>query len=484
MYHSLKPATFLTLVFLSFTQAAIRAENAGDLKPVDQTPAGTVTVHPALDNTMLLNPGKGYAQYWEPDVKIFYKYREPDDKYVKDYIGIGYSRFNWSALEPKEGVFDWNIPDRFIAEYARYGKKVGFGVMSVTTGQREQYVTPKWVFDAGAASATTADESTPTGTQIIPKSWDDPVFLAKLHDFIKAFGARYNGNPNIAFMDVRDYGNWGECDGRFLKDAGVDNTSLEHFKSNYLLPYIQAFPNTQLIVAWTGSWFDGKPADPAYDWAVSKGVGIRRDGILSQWTKDGSECLRSHGHVPAVFEYCDTYENTKKAGYWSTELLWKSVLTGKPSYMHWDRQIFEENKEFMLKLGNKIGYHFVLQEAEFPAAIKPRVPFQLKLKWFNDGVTYLYEPCSVAVALLDSNDRVVDRQWLEGNNPKSWAPDESKKETLSVKFSAFPPGIYKLAIGLFLDRKDAAPAYKLGIQGRTSGGWYLLSDKVECAALK
>ena len=445
--------------------------------PIHAVPpsAANLVVKPALDNSMLVNPGKGYVQYWEPDVSIFYKYREPDDKYVKDYIGIGYSRFNWSALEPKEGVFDWSIPDRFIAEYAKYGKKVGFGVMSVTTGQRDQYVTPKWVFDAGAVPLNIRDDTAPTGTQVIPMSWADPVFLAKMQGFIAAFGKRYDGNRNIAFIDIRDYGNWGEGHIGALICVNPNQQSMivmtppDNLQNNYYLPYVKAFPHSLLIAVWGGAVYD-----KVYDWAVSNGVGIRRDGILSQWSRDGSECLRAHGHVPSVFEYCDTYDNTKRDGYWSHELLMKYIKAGKPTYMHWERKIFEENKEFSLKLGNKVGYHFVLQEAEFPAAIKPGVPFDLKLKWLNDGVTYLYEPCYVAVAMLDSDDHVVAREWLTGSDPKNWAPEVIMTETMQVRFSSVPASAKKFAIGLFLDKKDANPVYKLGIQGRTAGGWYVL----------
>ena len=49
--------------------------------------------------------------------------------------------------------------------------------------------------------------------------------------------------------------------------------------------------------------------------------------------------------------------------------------------------------------GQQSRYHFVLQEAAFPAEIKPGVPVRIKFKWLNDGVTYLYEPCHIAAAL-------------------------------------------------------------------------------------
>jgi hypothetical protein len=426
--------------------------------------AGNVVVKPLPDHAMLVNPGKGYVQYYGTD-----------DTYTKDYIGVIYTRWPWNALEPKEGEYRWDLVDQFIDQASKYGKKTAIGVMSVSTGLG-QYVTPKWVFDAGAKAMEAPDSSSPTGTQLFPESWEDPVFVAKMHAFIAAFGKRYDGNTKLAFVDIRNYGNWGEGHiGMLGNNPKLILTPAESFHKNYLAPYLAAFPRTQLMVVWGSSLYD-KP----YDWAVSKGAGIRRDGILSEYSKDGSECLRAHGHAPAVFEYCYGYAETKQKGYWSTNSLWHYVDCGKPTYMQWMRDIFEENKEFCQRLGNRVGYHFVLQEAEFPATLTPDVPFPLKLTWLNDGVTYLYESCLVAVALLDANDCVVQRQWLEKSNPKGWTPDARITEATEILFTKTPPGFYKLAIGLFLDRKDAAPAYKLGIQGRTSENWYVLHDRVEC----
>ena len=42
--------------------------------------AETVTVAPTRDDSMLLNPGKGWVQYYGAD------------KYTKDYISVGYTR--------------------------------------------------------------------------------------------------------------------------------------------------------------------------------------------------------------------------------------------------------------------------------------------------------------------------------------------------------------------------------------------------------
>lgn len=126
---------------------------------------------------------------------------------------IGYSRFNWSEIEPQENVYKWELIDDCFASWANAGRQFSFGVMCANTHGPE-YVTPKWVFDAGARYVSM--ELTPNspyggtpGKKVAPV-FDDPVFLKKLRKFIMAMGKRYDGNRAIAFIDIRSYGNWGE----------------------------------------------------------------------------------------------------------------------------------------------------------------------------------------------------------------------------------------------------------------------------------
>jgi hypothetical protein len=40
--------------------------------------------------------------------------------------------------------------------------------------------------------------------------YKDPVFLDKLDRFLAAMAKRYDGNPNVAFIDIGSFGVWGE----------------------------------------------------------------------------------------------------------------------------------------------------------------------------------------------------------------------------------------------------------------------------------
>ena len=431
----------------------------------------TIVIRPVPDNSLLLNPGKGWVEYNNANMEFV-----GPSRYTKDLISVEYVRPVWCVMEPEEGKYNWGPLDAFIRKWAEQGKATAIATINFDGGMGRQYSIPKWVFDAGAEPVEALDASTPSGTITLPKTWDDPVYLAKMKKFVTAFGAHYDGNTNLTFVDIRNYGNSGECNGDYHQ---VKNTSLESLRTNYFLPYVQAFRKTQLILPWNGAWFHGQPADPVYAWAVAQGVGLRRDGICSRWSKDGSECLLAYGHEPVVFEYAYGWQQTVKDGYSSPQKLLNYINAGKPSYLQFCPEFFEANKDFCLRLGNKIGYHFILEQATIPVRIKPNQPFSIVWQWLNDGIAPLYEPCQISLALLDAKDDVVARTWLTESRPQSWKPGESTKETTTAKFSTVPPGIYKLAVGLYHEPTATNPGYRLGFQGRTAQGWYVLTNKME-----
>jgi len=48
----------------------------------------------------------------------------------------------------------------------------------------------------------------------------------------------------------------------------------------------------------------------------------------------------------------------------------------------------------------------------------------------------------------------------------------------NITFTTNDPGSFKLAIGIFEKPEDTHPKIKLGIQRRTSTGWYIIGDNI------
>jgi len=425
-------------------------------------------IKPQISNDVLLNPGKGWVLYGLPS---------NHSTSTMAYATVGYMRYDWSSIEPAEGKYNWSIIDSALNAWKAQGKRFAFGVMNANSSDWTiQYVTPQWVFADGASyvrSKTFDDLTGKTGIQYEPV-WDDPVFLQKVKDFLAALALRYDNNPNIAYIDVRSYGNWGEQHmygippSVALSAAGVQK---------HIQMYKDAFKRVQIIAPW------GMPNyNSVYDWAVNNGVGMRRDGVMVD--SDGSELSRAYGKQPAVFEFYGSYQWLVSHGYWSDAKLRSDVNIGKPSYIsmgQWgnDAEIMLASEQSLVHdLANSMGYSFMLASATIPTTISNNQAVNISLSWSNQGVGYLYQSCRVAVALLDSSGNVVQQQWFTGSNPNVWAPGQITKENASITFTGVRAGTYRLAVGLFQSTSDRNPVYKIGNQGRTANGWYVLPSGV------
>ncbi len=429
------------------------------------------TVSPATSSDVLLNPGKGWVLYGSPSKQ---------SAATLAAATVGYDRYDWSQIEPKEGQYNWSMIDYDLNAWATAGKQFAFGVMNANSSDGNvPYVTPQWVFADGAASVKSSaydDVQNISSIQYVPV-WNDPIFLQKVQDFVTALAQRYDNNPRIAFVDIRSYGNWGEQHvyGISPSVALNSNDTQKHIQI-----YQNAFKHTQLIVPWGTSNYN-----TAYSYATNNGIGMRRDGIMVDST--GSELTRAYGKAPSVYEFYGSYQWLVANGYWNANTLTSDLNIGKPSYIgmgQWgnDAQVMLANEPALIsQLANKMGYYFVLSSAKVPDTITNNQAVTVSMSWNNQGVAYLSKQAYVAVAVLDSNNNVVQKIWFANSNPRGWTPGQKVTETTSMAFSGVPSGTYKLAVGLFQSTTDTNPSYKIGNQGLTNNGWYVLSSSIAVA---
>lgn len=439
-----------------------------------------VTVQPAALQGPVLNPGKGWSVMGLPK-------DQPEE--VMRYAGMGVRRFAWSELEPKEGEYDWRRVDEMLSAWAMLRKRCNIGVMCASTHSKAGggYVTPEWVFAAGAQrheiELTPAESAQGTPGHKIAPVFDDPVFLAKFGAFLKAFAARYDGDPRIAFLDIRSYGNWGEAHMHPFKAPDI---APEKFREHIQL-HLDAFKKTKLCLSCNAHLGRPTPFDPVYDWAVKEmGVAPRRDGICGN--SDGRETARGQGFAPGLFELYDNYPLTKERGWWEGRkdasgrgfTLAECVENGQPSWVDLARggksgaQMISENRVLIDRLTNRIGYHFLLRRASYPA--RSEAEFDLELEWSNEGVAPIYLPAHFAVALFDRKNRMVAMHWPEQSDPRSWLPGAVKKEKVRVRYKEVPQDIYKVAVGITPARNDPYAYVRLGSDLPTLGGWHLLGE--------
>ncbi|MBQ7574343.1 MAG: DUF4832 domain-containing protein [Clostridia bacterium] len=421
------------------------------------------------------NPGKGWVRYSTISSGL-------SDELL-NLISTGYARFNWYEIEPKEGEYNWALIDSALESWSAVGKKFAFGIMSVNTATTEEYVTPKWVFTAGArytrmSSNASSDGLTAASGQFIPV-WDDEVYLEKVRNLASALASRYDGDERIAFIDIRSYGNYGETHLLRLESSGSKALDFEGEKK-HIDAYADSFKKTKLIYP-TANKSTHKAIT---EYAVNRGVGLRYDGIMQDST-NGILLKPAKDKNTAIFEFALPYSNLKatKSGNrsWNESAYIAAFNRALPSYMdlgqyNEDSELFyKDNKKLVTKMTNTMGYHFVIRKfalnREFAVGDNVRINCEIE----NKGVTKLFEPAFTALVLLDDNNNEVSRMWLDSIDANGFGANEVSACRDSVVFGDVPDGTYKLAFGMFLDKEDKYPAYKFGNFSINDSNYYQIA---------
>ena len=225
-----------------------------------------------------------------------------------------------------------------------------------------RFATPEWVKIAGAKGTFYEFGKGPNEKG---GSWDpdfaDPIFLNKLDRFLSAMGARYDGNPNVAFVDIGTYGMWGE--GHTFMSSKVPEDRVMGVLKQHIDLHRKHFPHTLLCISDDVAGHDKPGAHfPETDYALSQGVTLRDDSILVQ------PAPRSWYHaemaqafwplMPVILEH-EHYGGSKARNAWGDgSLLLKAVEDYHASYMSihwWPRVELEENRGLIDRINLRMG---------------------------------------------------------------------------------------------------------------------------------
>ena len=438
-----------------------------------------ITVHPKESTAPLINPGKGWVAYGNA---------KSHPQKVLDYCTLGYNRYQWAQIEPEEGKFNWSVIERDMKSWSDLGRPFAFGIMGANSHSSKFWVTPQWVFDAGAKYDTFVlkNPERPTagteGEKLVPL-FDDPIYLEKMNNMVKAFAKRFDGDPNIAFIDIRSYGNWGEG---HMFPFKKHNITAEKYQQ-HLEIYRNAFHKTLLMIPGGNS-----PFKTLYPKAVEQGMSIRRDGICGN--SNGNETAICDNKVPGVFEFYAGYESMKKWGWWDGiqtkypsgytigYTLAECVENGKPTWCSLSAggksglKMITAEPELINKLTNRIGYHHVIHQATWPKTIKPNKPFEISCSWENKGSAYMFFPAKISFALISKEGQIVQTCDSKTMIPRQFKPNTAMNFTESIQFSNLPNGEYLLAVGMFPVTNEPVihPYIKLAVELPEKKGWYQL----------
>lgn len=443
-----------------------------------------VTIRPEDTGRALVNPDMGWTMHFYSNrIENYGSRLEPSDT-LDDFPGLStvYLRVPWSFLEPEEGRFDWSLLDTPAQRWIGKGKKIALRISCTESWIR--YATPEWVHKAGAKGYDfTPGRGAHEGGVFWEPDYDDPVFLEKLERFLQAMAERYDGNENVAFVDVGSYGVWGE--GHTFHSSRIQ--VAEATKKKHLNLHLKHFPKTLLALNddYIGNAVRTEHA-PLTDYALEHGVTLRDDSVLVQPPP------RSWYHaklaqpfwpkLPVVLEH-EHFGSSKRKGAWDGQLLLKAVEDYHASYMSihwWPREELNQNRETIHRINRRLGYRLQLREASWPRSVRVGEPFTVTTSWANAGVAPCYPGGYVAVTLKDEKGGIVDVQVDESFNVRGLEvgpQDRAQAETVRSEFvvarryvhgprsfsRAVRPGTYDLFISV--GQRDGTPRIALPLAG-------------------
>ena len=442
------------------------------------------TATPADNGKALVNPSMGWTfHFYSNKIENYGSRLRPSDT-LDDFPGLSviYLRLPWSFIEREEGEFDWSIVDAPAQRWIDKGLQVAFRFSCAESWLR--YATPRWVKEAGAKGYDCAvGKGVTPGGPLWEPDYGDPVFLEKLDAFLARAAARYDGNPNVAFIDVGSFGVWGE--------GHVFHTSQIKYPPSVVKKHIDLYAKhfkKTLLAANDDFSFQDSP-DRKYEinrYAFSLGMTLRDDSILVQppprmyFHADMAELVWRKR--PVILEN-EHYGSSRAKGAWGDgSWLLRAVEEYHASYtsIHWWPRVFlREQRPLIDRINRRLGYRIRLVSARWPRTVSKTEKFSIISAWSNAGVAPCYPGGYVAWTLKDEEGGVVAVFVDEDFNVRELRVGPQNRIPVRKVISRFrcalnlKPGGYRLYVSVGLrdgtpkialphDRSDGRRRYFLG----------------------
>jgi len=414
-------------------------------------------VHLQEVDTLFANPGEGWMEHPSPSARF------PSS--------VTYLRLDWATVEPREGQYDWKQIDDAIAVGKRRGSAIALRIMTANAHSKGYYSSPQWLFDSGCKGfeyLVGGDDPTSGGVRIprIEPDYADPIYLAKHDAFIAALGKRYDGNPNVEFLDIGSYGIWGEWHTTHPAPIAVRKQIVDM--------YLHAFQKTPLVFM--------SDDNEVMSYALAHGAGLRRDGVGSPWHAQHWIGSAKYSQVqgmadawkraPVVFEWFGDYSYMQSRG-WSFDAAVQFMLDNHVTMINDNiGKVPPEAMPQLEKLARLAGYRFVLRDLSHPSTVQRGGSLDVKMNWANVGVGKLYRSFDLSLSLRNAAGRAV--VIVANADPREWLPG-SRDLSASMRIpSNLKPGEYDLEVALTDPARQLAPI-KLAIDAPENDGWYLVS---------
>ena len=399
-----------------------------------ETQADSSVAPPGVSSVPPLSASSALSVSSTPLPPITIQFTERDDVIANPLIGFAPSaqhsdaagssmlthvQITWRDWEPEKGRYDTNFIEQFykLSSWRNAGKRVVLRFVCDIPGGESHADIPKWLYDETGGDGTWYDASFGRGYS---PNYDNSYFIERHRMALEALGAYLGQDSFVAYVQLGSIGHWGE----WLVGVreGVPPLPTHQVISEYVRPYLSAFPNAKLMMR--------RP----FTWVAEHGLGMFNDmaghpGETEVWlhwinnggTYEAPSNVWSYTAVPNIWdrspiggEFANTIPMEVMLGSNLGETLRLLDATHMtfigPKIPRPERTpgLADSSINAVLK---KLGYRFILSEATVDLSVNGQI--SVELCWGNTGVAPMYWNWPVFLYLIDKNGAVVQKQQVD-----------------------------------------------------------------------
>ena len=349
---------------------------------------------------------------------------------------------------------------------------------------------PKWLRDAGVKLFPRDDGDFKKGGAAanFEPEYSHPAYIAAYEELVRGMAKRFDGEPWLAFLDMRFYGFWGEghrYGATVPWPKEVDKRELIQRYQNFFFEY---FKKTPLAIETATDQNTPFPQGTAVDAAVARGCWMRRDGFGPFVSEGETRFIQEHWKQSVVIaengdSYVDFLESKVKwnatGGVISIDDVFNQMFAHHVNYfpLGWGggdyAALHERRPDLIQKASIKAGYRIEVVEAEWPKAPAVHSRLVVRSLWRNTGVGRLPFSRTPALYLLESNGRVALQERAGQSDPTQWFAGQDYPVLFSSRTPSHP-GVYRVAVAL--EDSKGRPDIALGIEGNDGSRRYVLGE--------
>lgn len=380
-----------------------------------------------------------------------------------------YADLTWREFEPEEGRFDFASFEQRnqLSLWHSKGIRVIFRFLLDVPRPEEHLDIPDWLYERIKGDGDHYAISYGKG---FSPNYANPVLIAAHKKAIQALAAMYRVGDQIAFIQLGSLGHWGEW--HIKRDAGLHSMPPQAVRDQYVLHYLEAFPNTHLLMRRPFTiardrrlgLFNDMTGDP--DATLEWLEWIAKGGAYSQTGETTALAAMPEGwkYAPVGGEQAGSVSNADMYGTYLPQTL-EMLRESHASYIGprspADLPPGDPLQPGLDRVLETLGYRIWISRADLPRKVfrDPAATGWLELS--NAGIAPISYNWPLQIFLLDSQGQILSR--METNTRlATLLPGEVLRARFALPLEGLPDGPYTIAAAI-TDPHSGDPAVQFAL---------------------